>query len=119
MDSKQLKGLVTALEKFHDIDPKMPLRQVICLLTIAQNKGESLSISDVADQIQVGVAVASRYVAAFGRGARDEKGLGFLAAKEDPLDWRKKRLELTAEGRAFIDSLFKHEDSNAHIQEGK
>ena len=118
MDSAQITSLVTALEKFHDLDPKMPIRQVIYLLTLAQQK-EPVGISEMADLVGVGVAVASRYAASYGRGGRTDAGLGFLVAKEDPNDWRKKQLVFTDTGRKFIENLFEFEDKNAHIQEGK
>ena len=101
------------LSKLREIDSDMPMAQAHCLLLIAQNEG--LSLKELADRAGVGMASASRYVSNFSKPvAQGRKGLGLVIATEDPMERRKKIIELTPKGRAFIETLTG--ESRANIQ---
>jgi DNA-binding MarR family transcriptional regulator len=100
------------LSKLREIDSDMPMAQAHCLLLIAKNEG--LSLKELADRADVGMASASRYISKFSKPMSGRKGLGLVIATEDPLERRKKIIELTPKGRAFIETLTG--ESRANIQ---
>lgn len=96
--------LIAALEELRDLDADMPIAQALSLLLISKNEG--LSLKELAQQAGVGMASASRYVAAFGRPAKPgAKGYGLVTAVEDPEERRKKIITLTPKGRTFVNHL--------------
>jgi DNA-binding MarR family transcriptional regulator len=98
------------------IEPEMPLQQLHCLLLIAQAE-EGTSLTDLASKAGIGLATASRYVAALGKQNRHrEEGLLLVEAFEDPMERRKKIIRLTSKGRAVINKLIG--DKNANISQG-
>lgn len=104
MSQKQVDGVVQALETLRDIDADMPVTMGLSLLLIARNEG--LSLKELANKAGVGMASASRYVAAFGKpGKPGGKGLGLVTAVEDPEERRKKIITLTPKGKTFINKL--------------
>lgn len=104
MASNKAEGLMRALREFRALDPDMPIPQAISLLLIAENEG--LSLKELAEKIGVGMASASRYVAAFGKPTRPgAKGMGLVAAVEDPMERRKKIITLTNKGRIMVNRI--------------
>lgn len=102
--SKQTEGLMKALREFRALDPDMPIPQAMSLLLIAENEG--LSLKELAERVGVGMASASRYVAAFGKPVRPGgKGMGLVVAVEDPMERRKKVITLTGKGRAMVNKI--------------
>lgn len=104
MEKKQMDSLMSALAELRDLDMDMPIAQALSLLLIAKHEG--LSLSDLAKKAGVGMASASRYVAAFGKPTKPgAKGFGLAVAVEDPMERRKKIINLTPKGRAFVAKL--------------
>lgn len=87
------------------LEPEMPLQQLHCLLVIAQSE-EGMSLTDISHKVGIGLATASRYVAALGKQNRHrEEGLLLVESFEDPMERRKKIIRLTAKGKAAINKL--------------
>lgn len=100
----RLRDLMLALGQLRDLDPDMPMAQAMSLLEIATHEG--LSLKELADRVGIGMASASRYVAAFGKpNPKGTKGHGLVVAVEDPMERRKKIITLTVKGRGFINKL--------------
>jgi DNA-binding MarR family transcriptional regulator len=100
------KELLSTLDKFRSLHSDMPLSQAMALLIIHEAKDDGLSLKDLAQKAGVGMASASRYVAAFGKPVRSgDMGLGLVSATEDPMERRKKIIKLTAKGRAFVGGI--------------
>lgn len=98
------------------IESEMPLQQLHCLLVIAQSE-EGMSLTDIASKVGIGLATASRYVAALGKQNRHrEEGLLLVESFEDPMERRKKIIRLTPKGRAAINKLIG--ELNANISQG-
>lgn len=101
-------GLIMNLR---DMDGDMPMAQAYCLLLIS--KYEGLSLKDLANRADIGMASASRYVAAFSKtGSKGEKGLGLVEAFEDPMERRKKIIRLTPKGKAVVAKLLGEKNAN-------
>lgn len=87
------------------IESEMPLQQLHCLLVIAQ-ADEGLSLTEIAQKVGIGLATASRYVAALGKQNRHrEEGLLLVESFEDPMERRKKIIRLTTKGKAALNKL--------------
>lgn len=96
--------LTEALATLKTLDADMPVSQALSLLLIANNEG--LSLKELAQKTGIGMASASRYVSSFGKATKPgSKGLGLVAAVEDPQERRKKIITLTPKGRALVDKL--------------
>jgi DNA-binding MarR family transcriptional regulator len=94
------------------IEPDMPLRQLHCLLVIAQEP-EGMSLTDISQKVGIGLATASRHVAALGKQNRHrEEGLLLVESFEDPMERRKKIIRLTSKGRAAINKLIGELNAN-------
>lgn len=99
-----LHEALALLDKLRALDADMPMAQAYSLLLIARDEG--LSLKELATRAEVGMASASRYVAAFSQpSAPGRKGMGLVMAKEDPLERRKKIITLTAKGRTTINKI--------------
>lgn len=104
MDNKPMGLLVNAFSSLRDLDPDMTIPQALSLLLIAKHEG--LSLKELAQHTGVGMASASRYVAAFGRPRKTgAKGFGLVNAEEDPDERRKKVITLTPKGRSFVNRI--------------
>lgn len=104
MADKRIEEVMATLETLRSLDADMPIAQAMSLLVIAKKEG--LSLKELAAEIGVGMASASRYVAAFGKpNASGKKGLGLVTATEDPLERRKKIIQLTGRGKAVVNRI--------------
>ena len=100
--------LTEALAQLKNLDGDMPVSQALSLILIAGNEG--LSLKELAQKTEIGMASASRYVSNFGKVTKPgSKGLGLVAAVEDPLERRKKIITLTPKGRTFVNKLIQAE----------
>jgi DNA-binding MarR family transcriptional regulator len=98
----QLNEALKLVQGIRQIDPEMPLQQAHCFLIIAEAE-EGLSLSDIAKKANIGLATASRYVAALGKLNRHrEEGLQIIEAFEDPMERRKKIIRLTHKGKLAL-----------------
>lgn len=99
-----LHEALALLDKLRALDADMPMAQAYALLLIARDEG--LSLKELSTRAQVGMASASRYVAAFSQpAAPGRKGMGLVTAKEDPLERRKKIITLTPKGKATTSKI--------------
>lgn len=90
------------LEGIRQLDPEMPLGQVMCYLVIAQEK-DGLSLTELARKVGIGMATASRYVASLNNMTRYRtEGLKLVESFEDPLERRKKIIRLTTKGQITL-----------------
>jgi DNA-binding MarR family transcriptional regulator len=84
------------------VDPEMPLGQAKCLFIIAQAE-DGMSLTDIAKKAGIGLATASRNIAALGKiNRKREEGLHLIESFEDPMERRKKIIRLTAKGKTTI-----------------
>ena len=98
------------------LEAEMPLQQLHCLLVIAQAE-DGLSLTDLAQKVGIGLATASRYVAALGKQNRHrEEGLFLVESFEDPMERRKKIIRLTTRGKIAVQKLVG--DLNANLPKG-
>lgn len=96
------------LETFKNLDAEMPLQQARCLLLIAKAK-DGCSLTELANKAGIGLATASRYVAALGKiNRKKEQGLQLIEAFEDPMERRKKIIRLTPKGKAALKRLLEN-----------
>lgn len=87
------------------VDPEMPLGQAKCLFIIAKEE-EGLSLTDIAKKAGIGLATASRNIAALGKiNRKREEGLKLIESFEDPMERRKKIIRLTPKGRTAIRNI--------------
>lgn len=100
------------------IEAEMPLQQLHCLLVISQAK-DGLSLTELAQKVGIGLATASRYVAALGKQNRHrEEGLLLVEAFEDPMERRKKIIRLTKKGKIAIEKLVGDLNANLPKRQG-
>lgn len=93
---------LSLLRAIKQVDGEMPLQQLHCLFLIAEAE-EGLSLSDLAKKADIGLATASRYVAALGKINRHkEEGLKLIEAFENPMERRKKIIRLTPKGKLTL-----------------
>lgn len=111
-----LQDYIKFIRSISKIESEMPLQQLHCLLLIAE-ANEGLSLTDLSRKAGIGLATASRYVAALGKQNRHrEEGLLFVESFEDPMERRKKIIRLTAKGKAALNKLIG--ELNADISKG-
>jgi DNA-binding MarR family transcriptional regulator len=92
------------VHNFRKLNSEMPIAQAYCLLLIAQYEG--LSLKELADRADVGMATASRYVAELGKvGLKGKEGMALIDAVEDPMERRKKIIRLTPKGKTFVSKI--------------
>ena len=95
------------------IDSEMPLQQIHCLLIVAQEE-DGISLSELARKAEIGIATASRYVAALGKINRHrEEGFNLIEAFEDPMERRRKIIRLTPKGKAALKNILG--EAHAHL----
>ena len=100
-----LNEALRLIQAIREIDSEMPLQQIHCLLLIAKEQ-EGMSLSDLAKKAGIGLATASRYVAALGKINRHrEEGLKLIESFEDPMERRKKIIRLTAKGKVALNKV--------------
>lgn len=107
-----LEEAVKFLSAARQLNPEMPLPQLLCLLIIAEQK-EGMSLSEVARRAGIGLATASRYVASLGKINRHrEEGLNLVEAYENPMERRQKIIRLTTKGRIALMRMLGEEYAN-------
>ena len=107
-----LQDYIRFIQGISRIESEMPLQQLHCLLLIAQ-ADEGLSLTDLSKKAGIGLATASRYVAALGKQNRHrEEGLLLVESFEDPMERRKKIIRLTTKGKAALNKLIGELNAN-------
>ena len=104
------------LEEFRKIYPDMQMQTASIFVTIAINQG--ITMKDLAQRIGVAQSTCSRNVALLsGMLKHDKPGYGLVVATEDPVERRRKVVNLTSRGErvaASLDALVQ-EEASAHL----
>lgn len=97
--------LVTALQEVREkLDADMPVQQLLTLLIAARTPG--ITMKDAMTELNISSASISRNVSALSPMNRFQKpGYGLIVAREDPLERRRKLMELTPAGSQFAKHL--------------
>lgn len=104
MKRMDIGDAVELVYRLRQMSGDMPIAQAYCLLLIAMYEG--LSVKDIAERADIGMASASRYVSMFSNWNRPgEAGLGLVEAVEDPMERRKKIVRLTPKGRSAMSKI--------------
>jgi DNA-binding MarR family transcriptional regulator len=85
-------------------DPELPSQMIVLILTLA-TRSEPPGVLELAKIIGMSQASASRCVTVLGRGLRGKPGLGLVEAVEDPTNYSRKLVRLTAKGNRLVDAL--------------
>lgn len=92
------------LEVFRAIDPEMPMGAAVSFLLIAG--GDDLSVTELSKQGGFALSSASRYVQSLGEMDRHHRpGHDLVKDRVDPMERRKKILEVTPRGKRIISQL--------------
>jgi DNA-binding MarR family transcriptional regulator len=104
MKKMDLGDAVDLVFRLRQMSGDMPIAQAYCLLLIGRYEG--LSVKDIAERADIGMASASRYVSMFSNWHRPgEEGLGLVEAVEDPMERRKKIVRLTPKGKQTMSKI--------------
>lgn len=102
----QMHSMMKFFDTLRAWDEYMPFQQVQILLTVALFPG--ITMSDLADRLNIAQSSASRNVAALGKVHRLKKeGLDFVEAIEDPIERRRKLCFLTPKGKRELTALMR------------
>lgn len=98
----KLVDKITFLETFRDLDPSMPVSEILFLLAAARQPESSMK--QLADSAGIPYASASRYLTGLsgGRPAVGVEGLGLLETAENPMDRKFKIISLTEQGSELL-----------------
>ena len=96
--------LLKALKPFHELNPTMPLQYVSAFLQVAINEGQN--VSEYARRLGTSQSLMTRHLADIGEINRyHEAGYGLVEAKDDVMDRRNRRNQLTAKGQRLVGQL--------------
>jgi DNA-binding MarR family transcriptional regulator len=99
-----LASLLKALKPFHDLDSTMPLQYVTAFLHVALKEGQT--VSEYAKILGTSQSLMTRHLADIGKINRyHEAGFDLVEAKDDLMDRRTKRNQLTAKGQRLVGQL--------------
>lgn len=103
-----LGRLIKALGRFNEFDTKMQVSTILTLLESAKASmdGSPLSACDLTDLIGMPSGTASRNAYYWAHGHQDNTGRHMMVTvTPGPKDRRLREIELTARGKAFMDSV--------------
>lgn len=108
--------MVSMLRLFRLQSNEMPMQQADILITIASRPG--ISMGELADEVGLAQSSVSRNVAGLAAYAKPGMpGLALVEALPDPQDSRRRRLFLTAKGKAFVQQLMGYLDPDFNLGE--
>lgn len=114
----KLEEILRCVNELRRVDSEMPLPQVHCLFLLAKAGEEGLSLTELAQQADIAMATASRYIGNLGKINRfKEEGFKLVEAFEDPMERRRKIIRLTGKGKALIYRITG--DTHANIPQRK
>ena len=91
----KLQSISLVISKLIKLDSDMPLGQVQVLLSIAEAGEAGTTLTVLGEEFNISKVTCSRYLSALGKINRyHEEGYGYVDAKEDPLERRRKILTL-------------------------
>lgn len=108
VDVANLTTLMSALQRFNQFDPKMQVSTVLTLLecAAAEQRGDDISTQDIERNIGLQSGTASRNAYYWAQGHKDMRGgHEMITIDFHPTDRRKRSLQLTPKGRAFVRQL--------------
>ena len=109
MNQTKLKEFSKTIQAFRLFDNEVQAQTVLTLLLIAQKEGRDggYCIKDVADDLGISQASASRNVMVWSKVTRKRTpGPDLVLAKEDYNHRARKNITLTARGKKFLATLF-------------
>lgn len=101
------------LELFRSLDPRteMTLGEAISFLLIAKGEqadGSGITVTELAQQGNIAMASASRYMRGLSKKDRQgNAGLELVTDQRDPLDDRRKVLRISSKGHRTLDDISK------------
>ncbi len=99
--AKGLQALTALLQELRSVDPEFPLQYALCLVTIAQQEG--LSLTELAQRTGITLSTVSRIIGNLS-GSRNRYGhlvnVAFSATEA-----RRKEIWLTPRGMALVQNL--------------
>jgi DNA-binding MarR family transcriptional regulator len=99
-----LMSLQKALKPFHELNSTMPLQYVTAFLQVAIKEGQT--VSEYARILGTSQSLMTRHLADIGKINRyHETGYDLVEAKNDLMDRRTKRNQLTAKGQRLVGQL--------------
>lgn len=100
----RLNKLFLSMEEFRKFDPQMPIQMAATFLFFAIHRG--CTMRQLADATEISQSSASRNVAALSETHRaGSAGHNLLVSEQDPLDWRRKVINLTPKGQRMAATL--------------
>jgi len=109
MNKKQAIEFKKVIEQFRLIDPEIQAQTILTLINtyLNQEKTDGYSVTDMANELGLSQASASRNVMVWSKLTRKKQaGPDFIAATECPVNRSRKRLSLTQKGINFLELLF-------------
>jgi DNA-binding MarR family transcriptional regulator len=107
-DKANLGRLINALRRFNQFDTKMQVSTILTLLESAKASmdGSPLSVSDLTDLIGMPSGTTSRNAYYWAEGHPDNTGRHLmLTVTPNASDRRRRDIELTPRGKAFLNSI--------------
>lgn len=99
----RIKNFLRLLRELQKIDPEFPLQYAVALGIISLQEG--LSVSCLADKINLSLSTTSRIVGALSNARQKGEAYGLVHVKISPHEKRRKEIYLTTKGRLFINSI--------------
>lgn len=99
-----LAKFYACIEEMRKIDPEMQAHTINIFVMVCLNPG--ITMKDLGERLGVSQATMSRNIAALGKVHRlNRPGYDLLQAEEDPVERRRKIVNLTAKGKRVKESL--------------
>lgn len=99
-----LSKLYACIEEMRKIDPEMQAHTINIFVMVCMNPG--ITMKDLGNRLGISQATMSRNIAALGKVHRlNRPGYDLLQAEEDPVERRRKVVNLTAKGKRVKESL--------------
>lgn len=100
---QELTHFMRLLRELQKIDNEFPLQYAVCLSEIALEEG--LSLSDLADRTDMPLSTVSRAITALSKHSGGGVSYGLVKVTIAAEERRKKKISLTAKGRAIINGV--------------
>lgn len=100
---QELHQFMQLLRELQKIDNEFPLQYAVCLSEIALEEGLSLTV--LAERADMPLSTVSRVITALSKHSDRGVSYGLVKVTISPEERRKKRINLTAKGRAIINGI--------------
>ena len=103
-DTALIGNLMDVLDLFRDLDSEMPVQTIMTFLLICQQ--EDISLREISRQLDMSQSAASRNIGVFTDWTwLKREGHRLIKFTPDPMDMRRKRISITAQGVKFRQRL--------------